>query len=249
MLVAASATTFIALALCAPPLHPLIAEVCYDAIGDDTGYEFVELFNPSPLPFPLAGARLEAGDGAGADRWTVRWTGASTDTIGAGARFVIGGIHVRPPANSLVQLDLQNGPDAVRMTWPDGTSEVVGYGALVWPEYLCGAPAPDVPSGLSLARTPDDADHGSNAADFVAATPLPGRTQPARARRGAATGIAHARPRAARARSSRHALGRGRQPRRRPDRRARTGAPGGRGGRGRHAAARLGVAGAGDRRR
>ncbi len=174
MLFAAFVTPLIALALCAPPLHPLIAEVFYDAAGDDTGFEFVELFNPSPAPYSLAGARLEAGDGAGPGRWTLRWVGAALDTIAAGARFVIGGAHVAPAADAVVQLDLQNGPDAVRIVWGDGASEVVGYGAHTSAEYSCGAAAPDVPSGLSLARTPDGSDLGSNAQDFAAATPSPG---------------------------------------------------------------------------
>jgi hypothetical protein len=74
----------------------------------------------------------------------------------------------------VVQLDLQNGPDAVRLVWPDGAIEVVGYGALTLAEYFCGAPAVDAPSGQSLARVPDGSDLGSNAQDFRAATPSPG---------------------------------------------------------------------------
>jgi len=118
MLFAAFATPLTALALCAPPSHPLIAEVFYDAVGDDTGSEFVELFNPAPIPFPLLGARLEAGDGAGPDRWTLRWTGAASDTIPPGGRFVIGGVLVSPPADAQVQLDLQNGPRTVLFRRP-----------------------------------------------------------------------------------------------------------------------------------
>jgi len=174
MLFAALASPLIALALCAPPAHPLIAEVLYDALGDDTGVEFVELFNPMPTPYPLAGARLEAGDGAGPDRWTLRWLGAALDTIRAGGRFLVGGAHVAPMPDAVVQLDLQNGPDAVRIVWADGAIEVVGYGAHTLSEYACGDAAPDVPSGLSLARTPDGSDLGSNALDFAAAAPSPG---------------------------------------------------------------------------
>src|SRR6185503_7537367 len=162
------------LALCAPPSRPILTEVFYDAVGDDTGYEFVELFNPTAAPWPLAGLTLEVGDGAGAGRWTARWTGTSGDTIAAGGRFVIGGAHVVPPPQALVQLDLQNGPDAVRLVWPDAASEVLGYGALAFAEYSCGAPAADVPSGQSLARVPDTSDLGSNAQDFRGAAPSPG---------------------------------------------------------------------------
>ena len=168
-----------ALAACSPPDRAIVTEVDYDAIGDDTGWEFVELFNPTAHAVALNGVRLEAGDGAGAGRWTLRWTGTVADTIRPGARFVIGGALVTPAPNVLVTLALQNGPDAVRLVWPDGAIEVVGYGALGFPEYFCGAPAVDVPSGFSLARVPDTSDLGSNAADFRAATPSPGRANQA----------------------------------------------------------------------
>ena len=153
---------------CAPPLHPRIAEALYDAVGDDTNREFVEIFNPTPAPFPLAGVRLEVGDGSGPGRWTARWTGAEGDTAPALGRFVIGGSAVTPVPDRVVDLGLQNGPDAIRLRWPDGAIEVLGYGALELPEYFCGAAAMDAPSGQSLARTPDDADLGSNALDFRA---------------------------------------------------------------------------------
>jgi hypothetical protein len=164
---------------CAPLARPLIAEVLYDATGDDTGWEFVELYNPSDRALPLAGARLESGDGSGAGRWTLRWTGNAGDSVAARGRFVVGGGRVQPAPQAVVTLDLQNGPDAVRMVWPDGASEVVGYGAHEFAEYSCGEPAVDVASGQSLARIPDDADLGSNALDFRAAAPSPGRANQA----------------------------------------------------------------------
>ena len=165
---------------CTPPAHPRIAEVLYDAVGDDTGHEFVELFNPTALTLSLAGARLEAGDGSGPGRWTTRWTGAASDSVLPGNRFVIGGALVDPAPHALATLDLQNGPDGLRLVWPDGAIEVVGYGALEFPEYACGDPTVDVASGQALARIPDDADFGSNALDFRAAPPTPGRANQSR---------------------------------------------------------------------
>src|SRR5262249_56762889 len=109
----------------APAGHPIVTEVYYDAPGDDTGHEFVELGNDSEVTWSLAGARLEAGDGAAPGRWTARWTGGPGDSIEAHARFVVGGAEVVPHPNVVLTLDLQNGPDGLRLVWPDGATEVV----------------------------------------------------------------------------------------------------------------------------
>src|SRR5689334_20335352 len=159
---------------CAPAGHPIVTEVYYDAPGDDTGQEFVELWNDSDSTRVLTGLKLQAGDGAGPGRWTTRWTGGPGDVVKPHARFVIGGASVSPRPDVVLTLDLQNGPDGCRLLWPDGASEVVGWGALEFPEYYCGAPAPDVPGGQSLARIPDGAATGSNAGDFRPAEPSPG---------------------------------------------------------------------------
>jgi hypothetical protein len=74
-----SASSALAQPACSPPARPRIAELLYDAAGDDTGREFVELWNPSSLAASLAEVRLEVGDGSGAGRWTTRWTGAAGD--------------------------------------------------------------------------------------------------------------------------------------------------------------------------
>src|SRR5499427_7640360 len=133
---------------CAPAGHPIVTEVYYDAPGDDTGQEFVELWNDSDSTRSLTGLRLQAGDGAGPGRWTTRWTGGPGDVVKPHARFVIGGSLVVPR------------PDVV--------------GALEFPEYYCGSPGVDVAGGQSLARIPDRAATGSNAGDFRPAEPSPG---------------------------------------------------------------------------
>lgn len=163
------------LSACSPVGRAIVTEVYYDAIGDDTGHEYLELYNPTAFPVPLLGVRIESGDGSAAGRWTLRWTGTARDTVRAQSRFVVGGALVVPAADAVVSLDLQNGPDAARLVWPDGASEVVGWGSHDFPEYACGAGAPDVPSGQALARVPDDAQTGSNATDFRMAEPSPGR--------------------------------------------------------------------------
>jgi hypothetical protein len=167
-------------ALCAPAERPVIAEVLYDPAGDDTGNEFVELYSSASAPVSLAGLRLEAGDGSGPGRWTLRWTGGTGDTLRRGERFLIGGAKLVPAPDAIITLDLQNGPDAVRLVWPHGAIEVLGWGALEFGEYFCGEAAADVASGFSLARVPDDAGTGSNATDFRAASPSPGRANQTR---------------------------------------------------------------------
>src|SRR2546426_8020870 len=89
-------TLALGLALCSPASRPILAEVYYDALGDDTGLEFVEIFNPLGSSLSLSGLRLEAGDGSGPGRWTLRWTGGPADSIPAGGRFVVGGSRVLP---------------------------------------------------------------------------------------------------------------------------------------------------------
>jgi len=152
-------------------LPVVLNEVFYDPSGPDGGFQFVELINRSPLPVALAGWRLDAGDGAGADRWRTWWSGSGADVIAPGARFVIGEGRVEPAPDRVVPIDLENGPDAVRLVAPDGTADVLGYGALTWATYFEGRPAADVASGFALARLPDGADSDDNAADWFAVSP------------------------------------------------------------------------------
>jgi len=149
----------------------LLNEVFYDAAGADGGFQFVELASTVDRVVALAGYRLEAGDGAAPERWHLLWTGQAGDVILPRGRFVIGEGRVDPPPDRVQPVELENGPDAVRLTAPDGAQDVLGYGALTWAGYFEGRPAEDVPGGFSLARRPDAHDTGDNAADFVALSP------------------------------------------------------------------------------
>ncbi|MCD4691060.1 lamin tail domain-containing protein, partial [bacterium] len=153
----------------------VINEVLYDPEGADTGLEFVELLNCGSADVLLTGWVLETGNGAGPGDWTVEWIGGDFDVLAAGAIFLVGERDVVPAPDVVTPLDLQNGPDGVRLT--DGTSviDVVGWGGPLFPEYFEGVPAEDVPSGSSLARFPDCFDTDDNARDLVAApAPTPG---------------------------------------------------------------------------
>lgn len=152
-----------------PPV--VLNEVLYDAPGADAGFQFVELLNRADHVVALLGYRLEAGDGAGEGRWRLLWTGQASDVIPPRTRFVIGESRVLPTPDRVQTVELENGPDAVRLTAPDGAHDVLGYGALTFASYFEGRPAEDVPGGYALARVPDGADSDDNAADFVALSP------------------------------------------------------------------------------
>ncbi|MCK4513081.1 lamin tail domain-containing protein, partial [bacterium] len=163
-----------ALSTCSAAAQVVINEVLYDPEGGDTGLEFVELLNCGRHGVLLTGWVLETGNGAHPDDWTVEWIGGDLDYLEPGQMFVIGEVDVLPAPDYATPLDLQNGPDGVRITDGVDPVDVVGWGEPLFQEYYEGTPAVDAPSGLSLARSPDCFDHGDNALDFVAGPPTPG---------------------------------------------------------------------------
>jgi len=167
MLVLLSATS--------PCAQVVINEVFYDPVGSDTGGEFVELLNCGRVGVALGGWTVETGNGANPDDWTVEWIGDDFDHLGPGEFFLIGESDVLPAPDFVTPLDLQNGPDGVRVTDGEMEIDVVGWGEPLFSEYYEGTPAGDVPSGSSLARSPDCYDHDDNFSDMEAAPiPTPG---------------------------------------------------------------------------
>ncbi len=150
----------------------VVNEVLYDPEGVDAGREFVEILNVSARPFALAGVELQVADGSRPGSWRVAWS-ASADSLAPGALLVVGGDSVATRSEPL-DGSLQNGPDAVRLMARGQVLDLLGYGDLEFAEYFEGAPAPDV-SGASLARVVDGRDTDSNASDFRARAPSPGR--------------------------------------------------------------------------
>jgi hypothetical protein len=152
----------------------VINEVLYDPDGPDAGLEFVELLNCSEQGVQLSGWVVETGNGAGPDDWTVEWVGGALDYLAPGEIFLIGEADVEPGPDYVTSLDLQNGPDGVRLSDGNSVVDVVGWGEPLFQEYYEGAPAPDVVSGLSLGRAPDCFDSGDNALDLIGSAPTPG---------------------------------------------------------------------------
>lgn len=153
----------------------VLNEIFYDPDGADTGLEFVEIMNCGPGGVLLTGWVLESGNGANPDDWTVEWIGGEFDYLEAGGILVVGESDVVPPPSHITPLDLQNGPDGLRLTDGERIVDLVGWGEPLFAEYYEGSPCPDVPSGSSLARLPDCFDADDNGLDFVAcAAPNPG---------------------------------------------------------------------------
>ena len=152
----------------------LINEVLYDPPGSDTGREFVEIVNAGGDAVDLGAARLESGDGSKPGVWRLEWSGAAGVVLAPGAFFCVGEEAVSPAPDAVVNLDLQNGPDACRLICDGIVCDLVGWGEHADAGYYRGNPAADV-SGMSLARVPDGADTGDNNRDFSPlATPTPG---------------------------------------------------------------------------
>jgi len=152
----------------------VINEVLYDPEGSDTGLEFVEIMNCGREGVLLTGWIVETGNGAQSGDWTTEWIGGDFDYLEPGGLFLIGESSVVPSPDYVAALDLQNGPDGVRLTDGEEVIDVVGWGEPLFAEYYEGTPTADVASGMSVARSPDCIDRDDNAADFVAACPTPG---------------------------------------------------------------------------
>lgn len=178
----------------------LINEVLYDASGPDEGAEFVELVLAGGEPLDLGRVSLERGNGSRAGDWHEAWHGAQGDTLRPGVHYVIGGARVEPPPRAVIELLLQNGPDACRVLVDGVVVDVVGWGALEGHEFFAGEPATDVAAGTSLGRVPDGRTTGNNRADL---TPMPSPSP----------GAPNRRPSPLRLRSPGHRSDAGRRPR------------------------------------
>ncbi len=150
----------------------LLNEVLYDPPGADGDAEFVELIAVGPGAASLEGLALEFCNGSNPGEWTTLWSGEAGITLEAGDLYLLGEAGVSG-ADHLLDLDLQNGPEALRLTRAGQVVDLLGYGADLDPALYEAWPADDV-SGSALARLPDGADTDQNALDWFAAEPSPG---------------------------------------------------------------------------
>ena len=159
---------------------PLISEVYYDAVGTDNGQVFVEIYG-EPGTF-ADGLFLEGVNGSnGAFGPTVALFGV----FGPDGIFVVAddagdGTSAVSGADQIANFDFQNGPDSIVLRDADEVFDAVGYGNFGPDDVFAGegSPAPDSPSGSSLARVFADVDTDDNFADFaIQEIPSPGSVE------------------------------------------------------------------------
>ena len=165
------------------PAAVVINEVLYDPEGEDTGKEWIELYNNGENSVNLQGATLETGGSSFTGVFTLPYF-----ILRPGRYLLIGGAQV-PEATFQANLALQNGgseTDGIRYVAPDGLyTDTVLYDSLNTnglPDDT-GLPgssfAPDVPAGYSLARQVNGLDTDASGADFLpCAMPSPGLPNP-----------------------------------------------------------------------
>jgi hypothetical protein len=156
-----------------------ISEVFYDASGADDGKVFVELFGEDG--FDLDGFSLAAINGS--DGKTYLSIDLSGHRIPPDGFFVVadgigGGSTSVSNADLIVaNIDLQNGPDSLRLLSAGTVIDALGYGTVGSSGTFAGEgdPAPDPSAGSSVARVFADVDTDDNSKDFrTLSTPTPG---------------------------------------------------------------------------
>jgi hypothetical protein len=157
-----------------------ISEVFYDASGSDDGKVFVELWGKGGTD--LTGVYLQGINGA---------DGKVTHSVSLqGWKIPSDGFLVIADCTSsrtcfvaqvdmlVMNFDLQNGPDAVRLWTSSGVLDAVAYGTVPSTGTFAGEKkaAVDVSAGSSLARKYANVDTNDNSVDFTTlTTPTPGK--------------------------------------------------------------------------
>ncbi len=138
----------------------MISAVQYDPEGSDSGFEWIELYNPDKET-DLTGYSIEKGNGAAEDDWETVWEGDGH--IRSGSYYLIGESKVRPAPDSVAVLRLQNGPDACRLLKDGRVVDTVGWGEHTFEEYYEASPAVDSSAIVRINMTDTD----NNSFDFI----------------------------------------------------------------------------------
>lgn len=156
----------------------VINEVFYDAVGSDTGQEFIEILADPRADLGSMVVELVNGlSGAAYETWVLN-PDASADGSGY---FVIGGTSVTG-VDQTESAAIQNGPDSIVLYDCNGERlDAVAYGTFGLSDVVNGEGSPyeGGPEGSSICRVPNGSDTDENALDFATCTPTPGVTNQA----------------------------------------------------------------------
>ncbi|HRY83948.1 MAG TPA: lamin tail domain-containing protein [Candidatus Cloacimonadota bacterium] len=162
----------------------VINELCYDPVGEDEGFEWIELYNNGTTNINLAGAKLLRAGSSWVEVFTL------PSFLLRPGRYVLIGEAQITNAQITASLAFQNGgseTDGVRYQSQDGSyTDTVLYDSpnsfnLSGDEGLGVSFAQDVPQGYSLARIKDGFDSNDSGFDFYPeASPSPGLANPTR---------------------------------------------------------------------
>lgn len=154
---------------------PILSEVFYDAVGNDAGETFIELYGDPGES--LDGLILEAVNGFNGSVYLgITLSGVfPNDGI-----YVIGdqvsGVSNVHGVDKITNVNLQNGPDSLVLRNDTEILDALAYGDFAGGLFAAGEgnPADDVSAGFSLERSSLWLDTDNNAVDFVSAIPTPG---------------------------------------------------------------------------
>ena len=157
----------------------VINEVCYDPVGSDEGFEWIELYNNGCTSIQLEGAKILSGGSSYTLQYTLPFFELRPQRY-----LLIGGESIIT-AQLYYNFSFQNGgseTDGIQYVSSDGTyTDTVLYDSpnifQLWDDHNCPGLnfALDVPAGYSLARIYDGCDTDNCTADFIAeAKPTPG---------------------------------------------------------------------------
>lgn len=181
-----------------PPCTPRLVINELKADGTTASDEFVELYNDATCAASLQGFTLLYSSQSGSSPLLV-WTGAAEDIIGARGYFLLTGEGFTPPATAAPVRKWQNlsapangilskNGGGVGVFAPQSGNllvDGVAYATISTPAHPyirppklpdggAATPAPNPPSGQSIARLPNGATTDTNAVDFKVAAPTPG---------------------------------------------------------------------------
>jgi hypothetical protein len=160
-----------------PPTNCTVSSLVINEVqtdGTTASDEFIEIYNPCGNALSLTGKLVYRSSSASTDSSTLA-TFSNTNIAGGGYYLVAGANYSgsASPDQTYTSGGLALGGGGVALR--DASNNIID--SVAWSSssngFAEGSVAPNVPSGKSIARTPNGKDTNHNNTDFVVATPTP----------------------------------------------------------------------------